>query len=120
MTLLGGSHSAYAGPRCAAHSANCARSSDGYWIPAWYYTSLSDAQQVTDPSTAGRQPSITQEEENGATPAEASEAQSASGASDGGGDPASAGSDENGNGSAGAGDEGGGSDEGGGGGGEGE
>lgn len=67
----------YGGPRCAPHSSRCSESSNGNWIPRWYYVSLQRAQHRSPPSTTGSQPSIAQEEAAGATPHEADQARTA-------------------------------------------
>jgi hypothetical protein len=73
----------YAGPTCVANSASCSQTSDGYWIPLWYWTSLQSAQNTTAaPTTYGSQPTEEEDETNGASPIEATVASADSSADD--------------------------------------
>ena len=78
-------------PSCTKGSANCQLTSDGFWVPAWYYGGLSLAQGTgvgKAPSTTGAQPTEEELQQSGATSEETSEAESyaQASASDGGSD----------------------------------
>jgi hypothetical protein len=67
-------------PSCKARTHGCRETSNGYWVPFWYYGALSLAQGTSSsggaPSTAGTLPSSSQLEQAGATAAQADEAAS--------------------------------------------
>ena len=113
-------------PSCKKGSVSCEETSNGIWVPGWYYGGLVLAQGSgfgAKPSTTGTQPTTAELEESGATASETSEAESyaqssAADESSGGGD--NSGSDDSGgDGGDISGDDGGGGDGGGGDGGDG-
>jgi hypothetical protein len=77
IAVIFGGHGAEP-PSCKAQTQDCRQTSDGYWVPLWYYSGLSLAQGSAGraPSTAGTQPTASQLQRAGATPDEAGEAES--------------------------------------------
>ncbi len=79
VVVIGGS-SSQKPPSCKARTHDCRETSNGYWVPFWYYGALSLAQNTdgsgSAPSTAGTLPSASQLQQAGATSAQADEAES--------------------------------------------
>jgi hypothetical protein len=87
LVALFSSGGGYSGPSCQANSSGCDFAANGVWIPLWYYSSLQQAQGITTaPTTAGPQPTESEEEGDGATPSEAADAEDAADSDDSGGD----------------------------------
>jgi len=87
-------------PSCKARAHDCRETSNGFWVPFWYYGALSTAQGTSGtgnaPSTAGTLPSASQLQQAGATSAEAGEAESYDQAADSDDSSDDSGSDDSG------------------------
>ena len=79
VVVIGGTSSPKP-PSCKARTHDCRETSNGYWVPFWYYGALSLAQGTSGsgsaPSTAGTLPSASQLQQAGATSSETDEAES--------------------------------------------
>lgn len=85
FTVTGYGHAAYYGPVCQPQSRACSPTANGGpWVPSWYYLSLWTAQtaglgakqaETYVPDVDGKQPTISQEQNAGATLQQASHQQ---------------------------------------------
>jgi hypothetical protein len=65
-------------PSCSPHSSGCQQSSDGPWLPHWYYSALVAAQSTPKgqrPLSTGTQPTFAELNKAGASSSEAGQAQ---------------------------------------------
>jgi hypothetical protein len=65
-------------PSCSPHSSGCRQSSDGQWLPHWYYSALVAAQSTPNrqrPLSTGTQPTFAELTKAGATSSEVGLAQ---------------------------------------------